>query len=275
MAFERPGESPIDYQQCRYGYSRLLFRGPKRDLEKPFIAFVGGTETYGKYVPKPFTALIEDRIGTACVNFGTVNSGVDAFVVDGSVLPICSKAKLTVVQVMGAHNMSNRFYSVHPRRNDRFLKASTLMRTIFREVDFTEFSFTRHLLMTLKTVSPSKFAVVEQELKAAWLARMELLLSKISGKVVLLWVADRAPASEPVGLELGLDPLFVDARMIEALRAKVHHYVEIVVPVELRARGTVGMLFPQLETAMAQEMYGPAVHEHVAEKLLPVLEPHV
>ncbi len=272
MAFERPGESPIDYQQCRYGYSKLLFRGPKRNLDKPFVAFVGGTETYGKYVPEPFSALIEKQIGTTCVNFGTVNSGVDAFVVDGSVLPICSKAKVTVVQVMGAHNMSNRFYSVHPRRNDRFLKASTLMRTIFREVDFTEFSFTRHLLMTLKTVSPGKFAVLEQELKAAWLARMELMLSKISGKVILLWVSDRAPGSQPSGRELGGDPLFVDNEMIEALRAKVHDYVEVVVPAELRAMGTLGMLFPQLETAMAQEMYGPAVHAHVAEKLLPVLE---
>ncbi len=36
---------------------------------------------------------------------------------------------------MGAQNLSNRFYAVHPRRNDRFLRASTLMKTIFREVD--------------------------------------------------------------------------------------------------------------------------------------------
>ena len=132
-------------------------------------------------------------MGLPCANFGTVNGGVDAFVNDASVLGICSKAQVTVVQIIGAQNMSNRFYTVHPRRNDRFLKASTLMRTIFREVDFTEFSFTRHLLMTLKTLSPDKFAVLEQELKAAWLARMELMLSKISGKVILLWVSDRHP----------------------------------------------------------------------------------
>ena len=50
MAFERPGESPIEYQQCRYGYSKLLFRGPKRNLDVPFFAFVGGTETYPREV---------------------------------------------------------------------------------------------------------------------------------------------------------------------------------------------------------------------------------
>ena len=271
MAFERLGQSPIDYQHCRYGDSKLLFRGPKRDLDAPFIAFLGGTETYGKYIPKPFARLVEEECGKTCVNFGTVNSGVDAFVADSAVLPICGQSELTVVQVMGAQNMSNRFYTVHPRRNDRFLKASALLRTIYREVDFTEFSFTRHLLMALKTVSPSRFAMLEQELRAVWLARMELLLSKISGRVVLLWMSDRTPLREPVGNDLGVDPLFVDAQMIDALSPRLDGYVEVVVPWELRAMGTAGMMYPELERGIAQEMYGPGVHKLVASKLMGVL----
>lgn len=272
MAFERLGQSPIDYQHCRYGDSKLLFRGPKRDLDAPFIAFLGGTETYGKYIPKPFARLVEEECGKTCVNFGAVNSGVDAFVVDSAVLPICSQSVLTVVQVMGAQNMSNRFYTVHPRRNDRFLKASALLRTIYREVDFTEFSFTRHLLMALKTVSPSRFAMLEQELRAVWLARMELLLSKISGRVVLLWMSDRTPLREPMGDDLGVDPLFVDAQMIDALSPRLDGYVEVVVPWELRAMGTAGMMYPELERGIAQEMYGPGVHKLVASKLMGVLD---
>ncbi|MEZ5723123.1 MAG: DUF6473 family protein [Paracoccaceae bacterium] len=74
--------------------------------------------------------------------------------------------------------MSNRFYAVHPRRNDRFLRASNLLKTIYREVDFTEFNFTRHLLTRLKELSEDKFMMVEQELKA-WVARMKTLVSKI------------------------------------------------------------------------------------------------
>lgn len=272
MAYERPGESPLDYKQCRYGHSRLLFRGPKRDAKQKFVAFVGGTETYGKYVPEPFPELVEQRLQMPCINLGAVNGGVDAFVSDDTVLSLCCRSDVTVLQVMGAHNMSNRFYSVHPRRNDRFLKASTLMRTIFREVDFTEFAFTRHLLTTLKTLSPDKFDVVEQELKAAWQARMEMFLNKITGRVILVWVSNRAPDEAEPERGLGKDPLFVDQEMIERLRQKVHNYVEIVVPPNVIAMGTEGMLYPQLEAAAAQEMYGPAVHEMIAEKLIPLLE---
>ena len=43
------------------------------------------------------------------------------FVNEPTVIDICSKALVTVVQLMGAQNTSNRFYAVHPRRNDRFL----------------------------------------------------------------------------------------------------------------------------------------------------------
>ncbi len=271
MAYERPGESPLDYQQCRYGHSRLLFRGPRRDTKNKFFAFVGGTETYGKYIPEPFPHLIESEVSKPCVNLGAVNGGVDAFVNDDTVLSLCCRADVTVIQVMGAQNMSNRFYSVHPRRNDRFLKASTLMRTIFREVDFTEFSFTRHLLTSLKTLSPDKFDALEQELKAAWTARMEMFLNKITGKVVLVWVSHRAPGEPEPERGLGKDPLFIDQKMIDELRKKVDSYIEVVVPSELIARGTDGMLYPQLETAAAQEMFGPSVHELIAEKLLPHL----
>ncbi|MEM9584463.1 MAG: DUF6473 family protein [Pseudomonadota bacterium] len=272
MAYERPGESPLDYQQCRYGHSRLLFRGPKRETKHKFLAFVGGTETYGKYIPEPFSELIEEKLQMPCVNLGAVNGGIDAFVNDDTVLSLCCRADVTVIQVMGAHNMSNRFYSVHSRRNDRFLKASTLMRTIFREVDFTEYSFTRHLLTSLKTMSPDKFDALEQELKTAWSARMEMFLSKVSGRVVLLWVSDRAPGHPEPESGLGRDPLFIDAEMIAALNDKVHNYVEVVVPPEVIAQGTDGMLFPQLEAAAAQEIYGPAVHDMIAAKLLPVLD---
>lgn len=272
MAYERPGESPIDYQQCRYGHSKLLFRGPRRDTNKRFCAFVGGTETYGKYIPVPFPELLEKRLGMPCANFGAVNGGIDAFVNDETILGLCSDAEVTVVQVMGAHNMSNRFYSVHPRRNDRFLKASTLMSTIFREVDFTEFAFTRHLLTTLKSHSPDKFDVLEQELKAAWMARMTTLLNRIDGKVILLWISGFAPGDGAEDAELGVDPLFVDDAMVKKVAQGAHDLVEVQVPPEVGQHGTEGMLFPQMEAAAAREMYGPGLHDLLADKLYPLLK---
>ena len=104
--------------------------------------------------------------------------------------------------------MANRFYTGHPRRNDRFLKPSTLLQAIYRDDDFSELNFNKHMLHRLFTLSPGRFDTVVSELQQAWLARMRLLLSKIDGKVVLLWFGDHKPddVSRP---EDEKDPWFV------------------------------------------------------------------
>ncbi|MCX8508677.1 MAG: DUF6473 family protein, partial [Rhodobacteraceae bacterium] len=161
-------------------------------------------------------------------------------------------------------------YAVHPRRNDRFLRASSLMKTIFREVDFTEFHFTRHLLLSLKRRAPEKYALVEAELKSAWVARMRLLLQKITGHSVLLWVGDHH-ADGLARDELGHEPLLLDAQMIEAIRPFASAFVQVAPSAAARATGTEGMVFPPLDAPVAAQMPGPRVHEEVAEALAPVL----
>lgn len=264
MTYELNGGPAPDYLPCRYGTSRLVFRGPRRRLEGEYVAFLGGTETYGKFVEAPFPALTEETLGLTCVNFGCVNAGVDAFVNDTALLEAAGKASATVVQVMGAQNMSNRLYSVHPRRNDRFVNASAILKAVYREVDFTEFHFTRHLLRELEALSPERFRMVREELQAAWMARMTLLLTRIKGPVVLLWLADRAPSNDPEEMS---DPLFVTAAMLDALRDRVAETVVVQASARACARGTEGMLFGPMEAAAAQELPGPAVHDEAAAAL--------
>ncbi|MGB3314802.1 MAG: DUF6473 family protein, partial [Albidovulum sp.] len=59
MAYEYAGESALDYLPCRYGQSKLLFRGPRRKLDGAYAAVLGGTETYGKFVAEPFPNIVE------------------------------------------------------------------------------------------------------------------------------------------------------------------------------------------------------------------------
>lgn len=271
MAYERFDENPLDYQFCRYGESKLLFRGPKKDLKRPYNAFIGGTETFGKYLDAPFAQLVENETGVQSVNFGTMNAGVDAFTKDPSVLGICRNAETTIIQAMGAHNMSNRYYSVHPRRNDRFLKASKLLKTIFREVDFTEFSFTRHMLSTLKTISAEKFSIVEEELKSAWLARMENLIREVSGRTVLLFIKDHRRSNDDDVLLLGTEPLYVTDEMMDHLRTRVSAVVKIDVTDHLVPNCTKGKFFPSFEQTAASAMPGHDFHAHVASELSAVL----
>ena len=268
MAFERVDASPLNYNQCRYGQSKLLFRGPRRSLKSDYISFVGSSETYGKFVETPFVEMVEEAMGIPCANFSAMNAGVDAFIHDPSLLGLFNRSQTTVIQVMGAQNMSNRFYSVHARRNDRFLKASTLLRSIYREVDFSEFSFTRHLLTTLKAVSPQRFAAIEMELRSAWFARMELMLRQINGRCILLWLREPQPEIFSAA-DLGPEPLFLDAPLVGRLQGMVDEIVEVDIAHE---RGVLdGMVYSAMEAPVAQQMIGPATHRKIADRLLKVL----
>lgn len=268
MTYETIGGGTLDYFPCRYGDSKLLFRGPRRDVTGDYVAFLGGTETYGKYIPKPFPELVEAQMGLKCINFGLPNAGVDVFANDASVLDVAHGARATVVQVMGASNLNNRFYSVHPRRNDRFLAASQLMQTIFREVDFTEFNFTGHMLRTLETVAPERFQMVVDEVQQAWLARMQLLLNRVGGKKILLWFSDHLPEQKVEGRNAPQDPFAVTRQMIDRVGGMVQEVVEVEASPAAMARGTEGMVFGDLDRPAALGMLGPMAHDEVTDRLV-------
>lgn len=269
MSFDALSPGGLDYLPCRYGRSKVLFRGPRRPLDKPYVAFFGGTTTYGKYISSPFPDLIESEIGMVCANLGCVNAGIDVYAADSFLHEVSSNACVTVLQITSPRNISNRFYKVHPRRNDRFVEASALLRAIYREVDFAEFNFTNHMLKRLQTVSPDRFQTVVQELQAAWSARMRLVLSQMTGKTILLWASGTQPHSKP--LEIDADPAFVSREMVNGLRTMATELVEVVASPEALSAGTEGMVFADMDEAAAQTMLGPQLHREVADALLPAL----
>ena len=191
-------EPGLGHAPCRYGTSRLLFRGPRRALDGRHLAFVGGTETFGKFMAEPYPALVEGLLGEACVNFGQVNASVDAFAQDPVVGGACRDAVLTVMEVTGAQNMSNRFYTVHPRRNDRFVRAASVLRAIYPEVDFADFCFTRHMLTHLHALSPVRFAIVRGPRCGARASKMAVLTD--SRSVAASITRSQAPRSASVGV---------------------------------------------------------------------------
>ena len=256
MSVHGGGHGALEYYPCRYGNSRVLFRGPRKQLDGIYIAFLGGTETYGRFIETPFPMLLEQKLKVACANFGLVNAGVDLYLNDPAVMDLMSAANVKVVQVMGAQNLSNRFYSVHPRRNDRFLRASDRLMNLYPEIDFTEFHFVRHMLGRLSDVSPERFSDVLDELRMAWTARMKHLLTQLRGNVVLLWFADRALRTDLPGRLEG-DPLFVNRDMIETLRPRVSNVVEVMASDAARLEGTRGMVFSDFEAALRRNCSDP------------------
>jgi len=272
MKHEKIVTGELSYAPCRYGDSRMLFRGPRKRLDLPYLAFIGGTETYGKFIEKPFPTLVEKAMRQTCVNFGCVNGGIDAFVNDPTVMSICSQSDLTIVQVMGANYLSNRFYSVHPRRNDRFLRASTVLQAVYQDVDFSEFSFTRHMLGALHAKSIERFDTVVKELREAWMARMRNMLGQIGERTILLWFSEDAMTDDHWGDrpgQLQVDPLFITASMIDDLRPLVKDVV-VANPTERAvAQGSRGMYFPPSQAKAASEMLGVDCHVEASAALIP------
>ncbi len=266
MSFESTSIGALDYAPCRYGNSKLLFRGPRRDLTKPYIAFLGGSETYGKFVERPFVDLLDMTVEPSCVNFGCLNSGADVFLNDPFLPDAAQRGLLTVMQVPTAQNMSNRLFTVHPRRNDRFVSATQLLRALYPDVDFATFNFNKHMLLHLSQLSEERFALVRQELHQAWSARMRTLLERISGKIVLTWISHKAPSEEE---DHSHEPWHVTPGMIDEIRDRVTEYVEIVLPEQDE---TAEMVFPDTEAPAANETLGPQAHNTIAAALRPYVE---
>jgi len=265
------GPAPLDYEPCGYAGSNLVFRGPRQCLATDYVAFLGGSETYGRFIPRPFPALVEEGLGMACVNFGWPNAGPDVMLGDPGLERHVARARAVVLQVPGALNLSNRFYRVHPRRNDRFLRAMRPMQSLFPDVDFTEYAFTRHLLKSLQGMAPDRFDLVRDELRTAWVERMIDLVHRIGPPVILLWFAARLPESGAQQPDVTYDPAFVTRAMLEGVAPHAARFVEVTTSAAAQKMGTRGMIFTPEEAEAARCLPGPAAHEEAALGLLPVL----
>jgi hypothetical protein len=271
MSFVQKGHGPLNYNPVSYGGALLQFRGPAADLDGPYIVCLGGSETYGRFIHTPYAAMLNDRLAMPVVNLGVMNAGLDVMLQDEGIRSVVQGAAAVVLQITGAQNMTNRFYSVHPRRNDRFVKASGILRTIYRDVDFTEFHFTRHMLTHLANLSRDRFAILIGELQQAWLARMGHALKQIDVPVHLLWLSNRAPADLPDGAGIGRDPLFVTAAMLDEVARCAASLTLALPPDTWRNAPTRGMFFAAREETAARALPGPAVHSRAANLLAEVL----
>lgn len=248
---------------CTYGLSRLSFRGPRRPTDGRYVAVLGGSDTLARYVPKPYPELVETAIGEVCVNLGVQAAGPDVYLNDPTLQSLRHDAAATVIQLPGAMNLSNEFYKVHPRRNDRFTAPTEKLVRLFPEVDFSEVSFTGHLASRLRSVDEARFALVRAALQSAWLCRMVQLVENVPGPVLLLWFASRSPDGPGQGQNPCHEPVFVTDQMVEALRDHVDDIIEVVAQ-----RGELeGLSFAPLDTLAAQDALGLAAHQAAARAL--------
>lgn len=253
MTYLHTGAGALDYLSCGYGQDRLHFRGPERALDKPYGVFIGGTETYGKFVARPFPALVEDLTGITSVNLGVINAGAETFRSDPTVLGIARGAEYVVLQLTGPQFVSNAFYAVHPRRNDRFIRARPALEALFPQMDFTDVHFVGHLLRKLRRASPKGFEKVAHECRRAWLTSLIGTIRRIGRPTLTLWLPPR--------------DMMLSDRMLDPLRRRCLALVKIAADDGKRFQTTEGMVFGPLESFAASDLPNPQMHETIADKL--------
>jgi Domain of unknown function (DUF6473) len=243
---------------------RSSSRWPTPDPDARYVVVLGGSATLGKAVAQPFPALVAAATGLTVLNLGVSNGGPDAYLSDRGVLHLISRAEAAVVQLTGAETLSNPYYSVHSRRNDRFLAATPELQALYPEVDVTEIHFARHLLRVLARTDAERFALVVDALKATWIARMQSLLVHLPLRRRLLWLSDAPPPDRADGF--GAAPLFVDKGMLDRLRPLGG---EVIVALPSPAARAADMAAePKAE---ASGLPGPAAHREIAGTLAPIL----
>lgn len=134
--------------------------------------------------------------------------GVDSRLNDSVLIDRAGLAHAFVMLLPPLGNQGNPLYSVHPRRNDRFLAARAMLKALFPEIDFTEFDFTGHMLGTLAATCPERFSETRRILRQSWIDKMASLLAELPERGVLLhlpgpaWlplpVAEIATSARPV-----------------------------------------------------------------------------
>jgi hypothetical protein len=271
MTYERTGARALDYDYCHYGRSRLAFRGPQRPIPDRFVLCLGGYETFGRFIETPNPALLERRIGRRVLNLGLPNTGWDAYLADPWVMDMVRRAEMTILQVPGLQCHSNRYYTVHPRRNDRVIGQTPLMREVFREVDFTEFNFTRHLVGALQARAPDRFNALVRDLRAVWLSRLKSLVSAATGGTAVMWFAPHPPMDKQEAMENNSDPWGVDKTLFAEAAALAKAALIVRISAKARALGAEGMVYSPIEAPATFGLPGPVAHQEAAEQLAVML----
>lgn len=238
----------------------MRFRGERPAASGEYMAVLGGSVSAGLGVKRAAVDLVAELTGVPFLNLGIANAGPEIYVRNPALLAPAQDATAVLVEICGVQNTSNRFYDVHPLRNDRVIRPKALLRALFPEVDFTAIHFTRHLMAELSHVSPDRFQTVVEEVQASWLDQMTEVLNLLSAPVCLFWLGD-GPVDGRRRLT-GRDPLFVQRWMVERLAQSTEAFVE--------ARAPKSMLRNTLTPT--PDVFGEGGHHALARALVPVLD---
>jgi len=233
----------IDYQTYQLDGAREEFRGPPVTGDA-YVACVGASQTFGRFVQAPFPNLIARALGIEVLNLGRGGAGPTFPLGNPLLLERINHARAAVVQVFSAAD----FYTALLQEDEQLARQ------------------------------------IVAETRANYVQSMTELLDAITVPKVLFWFSVRAPEYReqwrlPIHRLFGDFPQLVNREMVDQLRSHSDRYVECVSrrglpqplpgPILSGAPGTPP-LPPGAEAKTENRYYpSPEMHEEAAALLIP------
>lgn len=259
----------FDYaMQAVDGIDEHTFRGPIPDLQQPYIACIGGAQTMGRFVHRPYPEQLAEQLDLPCLNLGLGGAG-PRYALSPPVLGLLQRAQLCVVQMFSGRSASNALFDNskggrnYGRRvsNDAWVSFEDFFKSIMVRQD-------RALLE--RTVF---------ETREDYAFYMKALGEVIGKPTVLLWLSRRAPDYQPdwtrqFGI-LNHYPQLIDRPTVDAIRPSYAGFVEcgepLGLPQKLWRGDRVGGSTQDENGWLWNEYYPtPEMHDRAASQLLPI-----
>lgn len=197
--------------------SFLAYRGPKVCFDKPYVAFVGAAQTFGRFVEKPFPLLVGERLGVQTLNLGVGGAGPGFFLRKKPLVDLVNGACVAVVQVLSGRSASSSLFKT--------IDGGRIGVEVATGRKISGCQFIQNILD-----SPELVERYVRETQADYLSGMVALLQAIAVPAVLFWLSTNEPAPRRVwetrrscspltrGKILGAFPHLVDEELLRAIR---------------------------------------------------------
>ena len=218
---DRAGE--FDYELFRLPqFGARTFRGPAPDISAPYVAFIGGAHTFGRFVAKPFPAILGSQLAVPILNLGVGGAGPRHFVAP-DYEQLLGQAEAVVVQIMSGRSASNSLFD--NRKSGGHVG--------HLRADQAEIRSDQFLASFMRSSSEEEIRRIVAETRADYMRSFVRLLRGIDRPKILLWFSTREPAyaddysSLPYGI-LNAFPQLVNKAMVAELAEFADTYVQCV-----------------------------------------------
>jgi hypothetical protein len=264
----------IDYELYELQGVHGTFRGPPVQ-SREYIACVGASQTFGRFVQMPFPRLISYALRIDTLNLGRGGAGPEFPLENPALMEHINGSRIVIVQVFSGRSQSNSLFR---------MAGQTMCGTNLANGSECSADQFYTWLLTQDTKLAQEIVAETREKYASAMTR---LLDAIVPPTILFWFSTRSPDYEecmelPLTRLFGEFPQLINRAIVERLKGHTSLYVECI-----SKRGLPQLVPGQHSGASAQDssstsqkrivtrnLYypSPEMHEDAAAALIPACQ---